>query len=160
MSDRKEMLPYELFPAAVFRLYRDVIRIEQRDMEKHGLRGSMAQYLAMLWQFPEGITAARLSEICDKDKAGVSRTVAQMEQLGLLTRQGGSASGYRARLVLTDKGKELAGEIRRRGREALAAAGEGMEGEQWESLCRTLWKIADRLQVLARQGSPRTEEES
>lgn len=145
---------YELFSASVFRLYRDMARIEREEMEKYGLKGALAQYLNILSRFPEGITAARLCEVCDRDKAAVSRTVAEMEQKGLLCRENAGDSGYRALLKLTAAGREAAGFVHRRARQAVEAAGQGLTEEQRAIFYKTLDQIADNLHRISREGIP------
>ena len=49
-------------------------------MEKYGLKGPHAQCLLAMRRNPQGITASQLCTICDKDKAAISRTVAELEQ--------------------------------------------------------------------------------
>ena len=53
-------------------------------MEKYGLRGSYAQYLVAMIHYPDGITSSKLSEICDRDKAAISRIVSEMEKKATL----------------------------------------------------------------------------
>ena len=78
---------YEIFSTVVSSLYHDIQRIERLEMAKYGLKGPHAQCLVIMDRYPEGITAARLCEICERDKAAVSRTVAELEEAGLLTRR-------------------------------------------------------------------------
>lgn len=148
---------YEMFSTAVFRLYRDVARIEREEMEKYGLKGSLAQYLSILTRFPEGITATRLCEVCDKDKAAVSRAVADMERKGLLYRQNAGDSGYRALLMLTEAGREAAGFVHRRAQWAVEAAGRGLTEEQRAVFYQTLNQIADNLHRISQEGIPEHE---
>ena len=80
---------FEQFTSAIAAISRDVQRIERDEMEKHGLRGAFAQYLLALSRHPEGITAAGLCEVCDKDKAAVSRIVSEMDAKELILREAG-----------------------------------------------------------------------
>ena len=99
---------FEQFTSAISALYRDVQKIERDEMEKQGLRGAFAQYLLAISRHPEGITAATLCEVCDKDKAAVSRIIAEMESKGLVEKENDGTSQYRARLRLTPAGQEAA----------------------------------------------------
>lgn len=145
---------FELFSASIFRIYRDMQRIEREEMEKYGLKGALAQYLAILVRFPEGITAARLKEICDKDKAAISRAVGEMEQKGLLRRQNASDSGYRALLVLTEEGRRAAAFVCRRAEQAVEAAGQGLTEENRAIFYAALGQIADNLHAVSQKGIP------
>ena len=75
---------FEQFSAAIFCIHRDVQKIERDEMEAYGLKGAFAQYLLAIRRYPQGLTAARLSEVCGKDKAAVSRALAEMERKGKL----------------------------------------------------------------------------
>jgi hypothetical protein len=53
---------FEQFTYSINSIYRYVLKIERDEMEKLGYRASYALYLAVMSRFPDGITAARLSE--------------------------------------------------------------------------------------------------
>ena len=103
---------YEHFTNVISAIYHSIQRIEREEMIRMGGRGTFAQYLAALHRHPEGLTASQLSEICDRDKAAVSRTVAKMESQGLILRRGGGDHLYRARLMLTEEGMKAADFVR------------------------------------------------
>lgn len=145
---------YELFSASVFRIYRDIQRIQREEMEKYGLKGAFAPYLSILQRYPEGITSARLCEICDKDKAAVSRAVAEMELKGLLSRRSAGDNAYRARLCLTEAGLTAAEHVSRRAVLAVEAAGKGLSEEQRAVFYGALGQIADNLHTISREGIP------
>ena len=97
---------YERFSLYISGAYRYVQKLEREEMEKYGLKGAYAQYLIAMRRFPDGVTATQLCEICDKDKAAVSRAVSEMEVKGVLKREG--KNPYRALLKLTDEGNKAA----------------------------------------------------
>jgi aminoglycoside phosphotransferase family enzyme len=70
---------YEIFSTVVSSLYHDIQKIERTEMAKYGLKGPHAQCLVVMARYPEGITASRLCELCERDKAAISRTVAELE---------------------------------------------------------------------------------
>ena len=74
---------YELFSSSICCIYHDIQRIERAQMAKYGLKGPHAQCLLAMSRNPAGITAAELCELCEKDKAAISRTVAELEQAGV-----------------------------------------------------------------------------
>ena len=99
---------FEQFSYSIYNIYKYITKIERDVMEKYGLRGAYAQYLVIMSRFPEGITSSKLSEICDKDKAAISRIVCEMENKGLIRRETDKANLYRAKLVLTEEGHKAA----------------------------------------------------
>lgn len=145
---------YEQFSALISSLCRSIQKIEREEMEKYGFKGAYAQYLAAMRRHPEGITSAQLSEICDRDKAAVSRAVTEMEEKGLLLRTGQKDNLYRARLTLTETGRQAAEFVARRGQEAVDAADLGVSEEDRRILYATLSTIAENLQSIHQNGFP------
>lgn len=143
---------YELFAGVVSSLYHDIQRIERTEMARYGLKGPHAQCLVVLARHPEGITAARLCELCEKDKAAVSRTVAELEEAGLLERQEKNGVRYRAPLVLTAAGREAAEKVDGVARMAVEQAGTGLTDAQRDVFYHVLGVIAENLHTIGRDG--------
>lgn len=145
---------YEQFSTLISGLYRSIQKIEREEMVKYGFKGAYAQYLAAMNRHPDGVTSAQLSEICDRDKAAVSRAVADMETKGLVLRRGEKDNLYRARLTLTDTGRQAADFVSRRGQEAVDAAAQGMTEDDRKILYATLALISTNLQNICKNGLP------
>jgi len=128
-------------------------------MIKYGLNGSYAFYLAAMQRYSEGITAAQLCEICDKDKAAVSRAVAEMERRGLIMREASGENLYRALLKLTEEGKRAADFICRRATLAVETAGKGLSEADRKTFYEALELIAGNLQIISKNGLPSDEEQ-
>jgi DNA-binding MarR family transcriptional regulator len=101
---------------------------------------------------PQGITAARLCEVCDKDKAAVSRTIAELETAGMVVRENRNGSRYRASLILTQQGQTAAEAVVEKARLAVEKAGTGFGEEEREVFYRVLSIIAGNLHKLCREG--------
>lgn len=145
---------FEQFTSAISALYRDVQKIERDEMEKQGLRGAFAQYLLAISRHPEGITAATLCEVCDKDKAAVSRIIAEMEAKGLLEKENDGTGQYRARLRLTPAGQAAADFVRERASIAVELAGSGLSEEDRKAFYHTLSRLCSNLQQISTEGMP------
>lgn len=145
---------FEQFSFAIASIYRSIQKIEREEMDKYGLKGAYAQYLVTLHRYPEGLTAARLCEICDLDKAAVSRAVADMEHRGLVERAASGDRAYRVRLCLTESGRAAAEYVSRRAQAAVAAAGQDLTEESRQVMYAALEGIAARLQHISRDGIP------
>lgn len=151
---------FERFTVAILGICRSIQKIEREEMIKYGLKGSYAQYLTVMNRFPDGITAARLSELCDKDKAAVSRAVAEMEEMELIYRDDVNDSGYRTLLKLTPDGQEAADVVREKGLAAVEIAGGGLTEEQRETMYQALEQISGNLREISRQGLPQRKQEN
>lgn len=143
---------YELFSASVSSLYRDIQRIERRETAKYGMKRPHAQCLLAMSRYPEGITATQICDICEKDKAAVSRTLAELEENGLVLRTARNGSRYRALLTLTEKGKDAARTVNEKAQIAVELAGAGLDDAQREIFYAVLDVIAGNLHTICKEG--------
>ena len=143
---------YELLSGAISSMYHDIQKIERVEMVKYGLKGPHAQCLLAMKKHPEGITAARLCEVCDKDKAAISRILAELEASGMVIRENRNGSKYRASLTLTPQGQSAAEAVVEKARLAVEKAGTGFGEEEREVFYRVLSIIAGNLHKLCRDG--------
>ena len=93
---------FEKFSFSINEIFRYWHRLAADELKIYGLKGPHATYLTTLYRYEEGITAPELCELCAKDKSDVSRMISIMEQKGLVKRDGGLKSAYRAKIKLTD----------------------------------------------------------
>ncbi len=145
---------FEQFSFAVSAICRHIQKIEREEMEAYGYRGAFAQYLVTLNRFPEGLTAAELCEVCDRDKAAISRITGEMEEKGLIFREMRVNSSYKAKLKLTDEGKKAARFVCDRASAAVSATGGQISDEDRKILYRSLELILKKLQIIAKEGIP------
>lgn len=143
---------FEQFSAAIASIYHSIARIERVEMAKYGLKGPHAQCLLAMGRYPDGITAARLCEVCEKDKAAISRTVAELEEAGMVLREEQDRKRYRANLMLTDKGREVAKNVNDLVYLAVSRASAGYDAETRQTFVRVLNLIAGNLQDICRDG--------
>lgn len=143
---------FERFSFAVFEISRCWHKIASDVMSGYGLKGPYAIYLVMLRRFREGVTAARLCELCMRDKADVSRAVTAMEKEGLICREGNGA--YRAVLKLTDAGRDVANRVAELAERTVSLAGGELDPVQLVQFYRTLGTITANLQKLSKEGFP------
>ena len=142
---------FERFSVAISDISRYWHKIAAEEMEKHGLKGAHSIYLTTMYRFPEGLTAARLCELCGRDKAEVSRSVSLMEQKGLIQKEG---SSYRALLKLTEEGMLAAEHVRGRAALAVELAGTDLTDAQRATFYSALDMITARLQQISEAGLP------
>lgn len=152
MEALKLVSRFEIISSSVSSIYHDIQKIERVEMARFGLKGPHAQCLFAMGRFPEGITASRLCDLCDKDKAAISRTVAEMEREGLVNRVERNGNRYRALLVLTEKGIQTAQIVNQKIQLAVELAGEGLDDAQREIFYRVLALIAGNLHTICKDG--------
>lgn len=149
---------YELLSGAISCMYHDIQKIERVEMARYGLKGPHAQCLLAIKKHPEGITAARLCEVCEKDKAAVSRTLAELEEVGMIYRENRNGSRYRSALMLTEQGEIAAEAVVEKVRMAVERAGIGFGEAEREVFYRVLAIIAGNLHKLCKEGLTRNHE--
>ena len=146
---------YETLSGSISSMYHDIQKIERTEMARYGLKGPHAQCLLAMKKHPQGITAARLCEVCDKDKAAVSRTLSELEAAGMIQREHRNGSKYRANLLLTDQGNVAAEAVVEKARLAVELAGTGFSNEEREVFYRVMSIIAENLHKLCKEGLTR-----
>lgn len=145
---------FSRFSLAIAEIDRCWHKLAADEMEQYGLNSPHAVYLTTLYQYPEGITAAKLGQLCCKNKADVSRMVAILEKKGLVYRQTVGTNRYRAKLLLTEEGAQAAGHVQQRAAVAVELAGSGMTDAERGVFYRCLERITANLQNLSREGLP------
>ncbi len=143
---------FQRFSSAVSSLYRDMQKIERTEMAKYGLKGPHVQCMLALSDYPDGITAAKLCEICEKDKAAISRTVAELEAAGMVECQEKNGVRYRAPLKLTKQGAAAARAVQKRTLQAVRQAGEGLDDEKRKIFYEVMGLIAGNLHTICQEG--------
>ena len=142
------------FSLAIAEIDRCWHKLAAEEMAKYDLNSPHAVYLNTLYQYPEGITAAKLGELCCKNKADVSRMVTILEKKGLVRKEAVGGNLYRAKLLLTDDGKLAAEHVQGRAALAVELAGSGMTDTDRETFYRCLEMITTNLQMLSKEGLP------
>ena len=143
------------FSLAISEIDRCWHKLAAEEMAKYDLNSPHAVYLNTLYQYPEGITAAKLGELCCKNKADVSRMVSILEKKGLVRKEAVGGNLYRAKLLLTDDGKLAAEHVQGRAALAVELAGSGMTDAERETFYRCLEQITANLQTLSKEGLPK-----
>ena len=143
---------FEQFTSSVASIYRSIQKIERVEMAKYGLKGPHAQVLLAMSRYPDGVTSGELVKLCDKDKAAISRTVAELEREGMVCRQGRNGNFYRAALTLTQRGREAAEHVAIRAKRAVETASNGLNDDSRQALYAALDLIASPLQTICDEG--------
>ncbi len=145
---------FERFSYAISEISRLWHRIAGEEMGKYGLKGSYSVYFTTLYRYPSGLTAAQLVDLCSRDKADVSRAMALLEKKGLVARVDPEGKAYRAPLILTQQGREIASHINNRAEAAVELASKGLPEEKRAVFYEALELITSNLQKLSKEGIP------
>jgi DNA-binding MarR family transcriptional regulator len=153
---------FETFTVLISSISRSIRRLKTEETAEYNLKSPHVSCLYYLYK-AESMTAAELCEICDEDKAAVSRSIVYLEQNGFLLRNGGTAASsraggkhYRAPLELTEKGRSVAEALAERIDRVLAEVAVGVSEEERAILYRCLTQIDRNLEQMCEQryGAP------
>lgn len=95
---------FEKLVTGITRIYKSVQKIKKNQMHILGLKGTHVMCIHYLSRYPEGLTAASLCQLCNEDKAGISRILADLEQKKLICYEQARNRKYRAKALLTEAG--------------------------------------------------------
>lgn len=137
---------YERLSSAISEISRLINRISTEVMKSYGLRGSWAKYLLVMQRHRMGITATRLCLLCERNKSDASRALSELEELGLIMKLSGNR--YRARLILTERGNEIATGIANRAMEVISFVGKDITEQEREVFYRSLDSISQNLEAI------------
>ena len=142
------------FSLAINEIYRYWHQLTADEMADYGLKGPHCTYLMSISNHPNGLTATQLGEMCGKDKADVSRTMAYLEEKGMVTKEGYNQNLYRGVYKLTDEGKAAADYVCRRASLAVELAGKELTEENRAIFYDSLESITVNLRNLCKEGLP------
>lgn len=143
---------FEQFSTVVSGINRYIQKIERDEMVKYGYKGAFAQYLVVLNKYPQGLTLTNLCEICDKDKAAVSRALTELVEKELVFKDIKENKSYKGKYCLTDKGKECAEYVVTKAKMAVSKVGSELSEEQRAVLYSSLEIIAENLKRISKDG--------
>lgn len=143
---------FEQFASSIACIYRYIQKLERDEMAKYGLKGPHAMCLVILSRYEEGITATELCKICDKDKAAISRTIAQLNKMGLVEKTFNNNVNYRTKLTLSEKGLEISNKVNDIVTAAVEQAGAGLSDEDRKIFYYAMDLIAGNLHTLSSNG--------
>lgn len=142
------------FSLAIGDIYRYWHQLTADEMAEYGLKGPHCTYLLQISMNPHGLTAQQLGELCGKDKADVSRTMAYLEKQGMVKKEGTNQRMYRGVYKLTEIGKKAAEHVQRRVSLAVELAGKDLTEESRTIFYNALESITDNLRYLSEMGLP------
>ena len=136
---------FERLTTGVSRIYKKIQKIKKEEMHVFGLKGTHAMCIHYLFSAADGLTASDLCIKCNEDKAAISRILSYDSS--------SEGKKYRAKAVLTEKGKPYAEGIRKTILQITELSGKGISDEDRETFYRVLSIIADNIDNIERNES-------
>ena len=142
MEDR-----FKRFTVSITKIRRSIQRIKAEEMAEYNLKSPHLSCLYYL--YTEGtLTAKELCDICDEDKAAISRSILQLEKEEYVVYRSEAKKRYRTPIELTEKGKRIAKSLVEKVENVLAKVGADLTEKERIAFYANLELISINLEKL------------
>lgn len=138
---------FETFTVLITKISRSIRKIKTEEMAKFNLKSPHVSCLYYLFK-SESLTAKELCDICQEDKAAISRSLVYLEKEGYLTCYSKTQKKYKSPIQLTDKGKKIGKEVVRKVDSFLEDAGLGLSENERNVMYQSLCLICKNLEKM------------
>ena len=140
---------FEKFSFFVSEGTRYLHKLSMGEAKEYNLKASHALILLTVSLHNEALTASKLAETSGKDKGEVSRSISTLIEHGLLEKPSNS---YRAKLKLTENGKNLASALRKKANLAVELASNDLTDDELTVFYKTFEIIISNLKEISDSG--------
>ena len=137
---------FETFTVLISGINRNIRRIKTEEMEEFDLKSHHVSCIYYLYM-QDKLTAKELCDLCEEDKANISRALEYLEKQGYICRDA-AHKRYRSPLSLTEKGREVGCRLADKIDKMLTAASAGLDEDSREIMYRSLEIISRNLQSI------------
>lgn len=138
---------YQSFTVLISGISRSIRRIKTEEMAEFNLKSPHVSCLYYLYK-EESLSLGELCNICEEDKANISRSLSYLEKEGYITSSTKRRRRYHLILELTDKGREVAKKLVLKIDSMLERASDGLSEEDRIIMYRSLALISSNLQKI------------
>lgn len=159
-----ELERFGKFTLLIDGIYKNIHKIKLDRAPYLGIKSVHVFWIYLLRKHPDGLTATELAAQSEIDRSLVSRELQKLFADGYITSIGGTGKrkNYNSRIVLTEKGSELAEYIRSEAMAVQARADEGISAEELELFYAVLEKLHNNFVAMTKEReeatSPKNEE--
>ena len=136
---------FKTFTVLIASISRTIRKIKTEEMAELELKSVHVSCLYYLYK-ANSLTAKELCDVCEEDKANVSRSIKFLEQNGYICAEPAKKKRYLTPLVLTQKGKATGKLVAEKIDRVLMAASDGLSDADREVMYRSLALINENLQ--------------
>ena len=138
---------FETFTVLISNINRCIYKIKTEEMAEFDLKSSHVSCLYYLYK-EDSLTAKGLCDICDEDKANISRSIKYLEENGYIICRAKHPKRYQSPLELTDSGREIGKRIAEKIDNVLSISSVGLSEQERSDFYRSLSLIKSTLQKL------------
>lgn len=136
---------FQTFTVLIAKISRSIRRIKSEEMAALGLKSPHVSCLYYLYK-AECLTAKQLCDMCEEDKAAISRSIEYLEREGYIACLSDAKKRYKSPLVLTERGRATSRAIVGRIDRILTEASEGLSEQDRLIFYKAFSLICDNLQ--------------
>ena len=138
---------FSIFVFAITRIYKYIKSLESEMAARIGVKGVHVFWIYTLFCEKGGLTASEIAQKNHVNRSLVSREIVRLEKEEIIAYQteGDCNNKYNAKIVLTEKGREIARSIFKAGVETQQSVGEDVPVEELKIFYSVLDKLADKL---------------
>ena len=141
---------FQLLTANIAKMSRYIKRIKSEEMAdiEAGLKGPHVSCLYYIYKSNGTMTAKEITEVCDEDKAAISRSLDTLEKDGYISCESKTEKRYKSPISLTEKGKDVAVKVVKKIDKIVDLAGVGLSEENRKIFYESLALIGKNLKNL------------
>ncbi len=143
MNDR-----YEAFTLLIASIGKNIRKVKAIEVEEFNLKSSHVSCLYYLFKEKGNLTAKEICDICEEDKAAVSRSLDYLESQGYIVCESKTEKKYNSNILLTEKGEEIGKIVAQKVDIAVEASSDGITEEKRAILYECLEIISENLQKI------------
>ena len=136
---------FETFTTQIAKISRYIRKIKSEEMAEFNLKSPHVSCLYYLHK-QNDMTAKELCDVCDEDKAAVSRSIDYLEKNGYIACDSKTEKRYKSPLSLTERGEKIAKKIAEKIDGILDRASSGLSEEHRKIFYSSLLLISNNLQ--------------
>ena len=137
---------FETFTILIAKINRCIKKIKTEEMDEMNLKSPHVSCLYYLFKSENGLMAKEICDICEEDKAAVSRSLDYLENQGYIVCESKTEKRYNSLISLTEKGKEIGKVVAEKIDIAVQKASEGISEEKRAIFYECLNAISENLQ--------------
>lgn len=137
---------FKTFTVHIAKISRYIRKIKTMEMAEFDLKSPHVSCMYYLYKQNGELTAKELCDICEEDKAAISRSIDALENSGYLQCNSKTEKRYKSPLFLTEQGKVIGAKIAEKIDKVLDLAGDGLTNKQRAEFYKSLILISNNLQ--------------
>ena len=136
---------FETFTVLISKISRSIRKLKSNEMAKYNLK---TPHVSCLYYLNKNgnLTAKNLCDICEEDKAAISRSIEYLEKNDFIKCESKTEKRYKSPLFLTEKGKEVGDALVAKIDKILEISSNGLSTEDRDIFYRCLFKISENLE--------------